>query len=129
MAWKPPGANELRSKVRFQRMVRGENDAGEVKEDWVDVTSRACRLMPVRGGEETMADRQTGVSLFDLVVRFDSATRAVTTDYRVVAEHMAGKVCDPPREFAIRWAEDLEARGRWIVMLLEAGKGDGRSGA
>jgi head-tail adaptor len=128
MAWKPPGANELRSRVRFQKKGPGENIGGEVRREWVDLpqASRACRLQPVRGGEETMADRQSGVSLFDLVVRFDSVTRTITDDHRVVCDILAGKTLSPPREFAIKWAEDLEARGRWIVMLLEAGKGDGR---
>jgi head-tail adaptor len=128
MAWKPPGANELRSRVRFQKRGPSSNVGGVVKADWVDVGARACRLMPVRGGEETMADRNAGVSLFDLVVRFDSLTRTITTDYRVVADHMAGRVFDPPREFAVKWMEDLEGKGRWLVALLEAGKGDGRVG-
>lgn len=126
MAWKPPGANELRSRVKFQKRGDANNDGGVIKADWVDIplASRACRLMPVRGGEETMADRQAGVTLFDLVVRFDPVTRAINTDHRVVVESMAGQASG--RVFAIKWAEDLEAKSRWIVMLLEAGKGDGR---
>lgn len=124
MAWTPPGAGELRQRVRFEKRTSAENDGGIVRSDWgVLIDSRRVQLLPVRGGEATAAMRATGQDLWTLVVRSCSATRAVTTDHRVASLDQPGVVFD------IRSVLDLEGRGRWLVMTLERGKGDGRQGA
>lgn len=124
MAWSPPGAGELRASVRFERRGPQANVGGVVVDGaWaVLIDRRSARLLPVRGGEQVQADRLSGVAAFELVVRSDSATRGVTTADRVVDRR------DPTRVFDIRFAEDLEGRGRWIVLQLEKGTGDGRPG-
>lgn len=124
MAWIPPGAGELRHSVTFWRRGPAANVGGVVRADWSLLVPepRSARLLPVRGGEGVQADRIAGVSAWELVVRFDSQTRLVCTADQVIDRH------DPTRVFDIRFAEDLEGRGRWIVMQLEKGTGDGRDG-
>lgn len=123
MAWTPPGAHELRARVRFEKRGPSQNVAGVVKADWVTlIDSRRARLQPLRGGEETQADRLSGLSAHELVLRLDQALLAVTTDHRVVDAR------DPTKVYQIRWVGDLEGRGRWLVMTLETGTGDGRQG-
>lgn len=120
MAWSPPGAGQLRHKVKFQRRGPGSNDGGVVKYDWLSFGSpRKCRLLPVQGRETVQADRLAGVSAWELTLRQDSTTRALTTDDRVLDARAAGK------PFAIRSILDLEGRGRWLVLTLEAGAEDG----
>jgi len=124
MAWSPPAAGELRDRVRFDRRGSGGNSGGVVKSDFAPlIASRRARLLPVRGGEEVIADRVAGVSGWELVIRFDSATSKLAADDRVV------DLRDESRVFDIRFVEDLEGRRRWLVLQLERGKGDGREGS
>lgn len=123
MAWRPPGSGELRHSVRFERRGRASNVGGVVRQDWATlIPSRRARLLPLRGGEQTQADRLGGVSAWELVVRADSETRGVTTDDRVVNRR------DERQGFAIRSILDLEGRGRWLVLTLELGADDGVQG-
>jgi len=118
------GAHLLRSRVRFQRQASGPNIGGEVKTEWEDVGSRAVRMEPSRGGEETLADRRSGVSTYDLQCRLDTLTREITPDYRAALDVLDGRIVDPPRIFTISWCEpDTRQRGV-LNMFLIAGKGD-----
>jgi head-tail adaptor len=124
MTWTPPAAGELRSRVRFDRRGAGENSGGVVRSGFAPlIASRRARLLPVKGGEEVIADRVAGVSGWELVIRFDSATSRLAADDRVV------DLRDDTRVFDIKFVEDLEGRRRWLVLQLERGKGDGREGA
>lgn len=124
MAWYPPGAGDLKQRVSFSRRTGQTNVGGVVKTNFATlIDSRRGRLIPLRGGEQVQADRMTGTSFWELTIRSDAATRLVTTDDRVTDAR------DPTRFFDIRFAEDLEGRGRWIVMQLEKGIGDGGQGA
>lgn len=125
MAWTPPGPGKLRHRVRFDRKVKtGENVGGIVRPaGWtVLVDHRRCLLEPVRGGEQVTADRAAGISMWTLTCYKDPGTRQVTIDDRVV------DLDDPTLVFDVRSSLDLQGRGRWLVMTLEAGVGDGRQG-
>lgn len=123
MAWTPPGAGQLRDAVRFERKLGASNVGGVVKGDWaVLIERRSVLLLPERGGEAVTAARLAGQSVWTLVCRLDSATKLITADDRAV------DVRDPTRVFDIRSSLDLEGRGRWLVMTLEQGVGDGRTG-
>lgn len=121
MAWSPPGAGQLRRRVEFQRRGPQGNDGGVVTGGaWATLDrSRRGRLLPIQGREQVQADRLAGISAWELTVRADDLTRSITTDDRVVNARDLNQV------FAIRTKLDLEGRGRWFVLTLEAGTEDG----
>jgi head-tail adaptor len=115
-----PNAGELRQSVRFERRAIVEDGYGNERGDWeVLIDRRSAKLTPTRGGDQVVAGRQQGVAAWDLWVRFDSATRGVTTDDRVVDR------ADPARSFNIKFIGDMDGRRRFLLMQLEAGRGDG----
>lgn len=122
MAWTPPKV--LRQRVKFQRRARGTPVGGIVKDpEWSDlIPHRFAELLPVRGGEAVTAARLSGQEAFTLVVVSCTATRAVTTDDRVI------DLDDPGRPFDVKSNLDLLGTRRWQVMTLERGSGDGRPG-
>jgi head-tail adaptor len=114
-----PPVGDLRERVIFQRRETVADGYGNTEGDWVELGRRAARLRPTRGGEQIIAGRAQGVSLWDLWVRCDSLTRAVTTDDRVA------DALDPARVFNIRFAEDMDGKRQWILLQLEKGAADG----
>jgi hypothetical protein len=125
MAWTPPGAGELRHRVKFYRRPSldeaGEagDGAGNFARDLTPLCTRDVQLLPLRGGEEVIAGRSQGVDVWTLVVRSCSMTRRLRTDD--VAEDERGSL----GKFNIRSSLDLEGRGDWLVMTLERGKAVG----
>jgi hypothetical protein len=120
MAWLPPGAGELRERVRFEVRGPGENDGGVVRREWAPaVPDRRVRLLPVLGGEQTIADRAAGVSRWTLDVPADRLVRTLNTDMRVVDAR------DESRVWNILSVLDLEGSDRWRTLTLELGASDG----
>jgi hypothetical protein len=76
-----PGAGDLRERVGF--WVRGldENDdrLGPEAEQFV----RSAQAIPLRGGEAVLAGRLAGTKPTVIVVREDSQTRTVDTDWKL----------------------------------------------
>lgn len=123
MAWTPPRAGEFNAVLRFERRGAASNIGGVVKAGWETlVERRQGRLLPLRGGEETQADRLSGLAAYELVIRMDSEVDQVTTDDRAV------DVNNPSDVYGIRWRGDLEGKRRWLVMTLQQGTDDGRQG-
>lgn len=116
-----PTSAELRDKVRFERRAGQGNVGGVVKTDWAAAgVVRSARVQARFGGEGVLAARQTGNQPVEITVRWDSGTRTITTDDRVVDDR------DPTRIWAIRSIAEAEAgRDRWLNMLCEAGGTDG----
>lgn len=122
----PRGPAELTEAVKFQRRADTDDAYGNTKGDWsvTLIAKRSAKLRPTRGGEQVIAARQQGVAMFDLWVRFESATRAVTTDDRVV--ELIGPARDQPgRTFNIKFIGDMTGRRTWLLMQLEQGTADG----
>jgi len=117
----PKGAGDLTEVVRFERR-RAETDGyGNTQGAWeVLIPRRSASLKPTRGGDQVIAARAQGVVPHDLWVSFDSETRAVTTDDRVV------DVNDSRRTFKILAIPgDMDGRRDWLLMQLELGRSDG----
>jgi head-tail adaptor len=116
------GAHELKDKVRFDRRTAADDGYGNTQASWSALFTRMTRLRPVRGGETVQAARLEGTGQWELVCRFDSRTRGLKTSDRAVEILPSGA---DGRTFNIRWAEDVEGRGEWIVAMMEAGVADG----
>jgi hypothetical protein len=116
-----PGAGGLRQRVWFERKQQldpeGPGDgAGNFQGDWKPICSaRPASLLPTRGGEQIIAGRLQGTAVFDLWVRFDAETAAVQPGDRAVDAE------NDKRQFAVRWAQDIDGRRRWILMQVELG--------
>ena len=115
-----PTAGKLRERVRFDRRAAQSDGMGNQAGAWSTlVSARAAQLTPQRGGEQVIANRLQGVDNFDLVVRYDSVTSAVTTDDRVV------DLRNPNRVFNILWIGNLDERKRYLWMILRQGVAEG----
>ena len=99
----------------------GEGDgAGNYETDWRTlITSIHAAIEPRRGGETVVAGRLQGVSAFDIWVRCTPETRAITVGDRVVDARNGARI------FAIRFVENLDLRGRFLLLQCEAGVADG----
>lgn len=117
-----PRSAELRDKVSFERRAGTVNVGGVVKADWQALgVVRSARVVARMGGEGVMAARLTATQPFEITVRYDSGTRTITTDDRVVDAR------DPGRVWAIKSIGEVEGgRDRWLNLLCEAGGTDGR---
>ena len=117
---KPSGAGDLRQRVYFQRRGEGVDDYGNPVTGWVDLgVSRACSLLPTRGGEQDQAGRIAGVASWDCWVRFDRGTRSITTGDRAVNAR------DATQTFNVAFAGDMDGRREWILLQLTEGGADG----
>ncbi len=73
-----------------------------------------ARIAVKRGGEEVQSKRLSGVAPYDITVRYDAITAAITTSDTVTDQH--GKV------YSVLWVGSLdEGRPRWITIMAESG--------
>lgn len=120
MAWSPPGAGALRASVRFERRGPAANVGGVVKGGWLPlIARRSARLTPLDGGERDQAGLSKAIEQWELTVRMGSDVTGVTCGDRVVDRR------DDRRTFDIAAILDRTERGRWLVMTLTRGAGDG----
>lgn len=113
-----PSAGSLKDRVVFQRRTQdGEGDgAGNFEGGWTAMfNSRRVELAPRLGGESVVAARLQGVVAYDLWVRLDRQTKTVNPGDRAVDAR------DATRIFNIRFADDIDGDGQWILMQVEQG--------
>lgn len=119
----PTGAGDLTERVRFERRSAEGDGYGNAEGSWeVLIASRAAKLRPTRGGEQVIAARQQGLTLWDLWVVFDGETRTVNPGDRVV---QILPVDVDGRAFNIKFAEDMDGGKDWLLIQLERGGADG----
>lgn len=113
MAFRPPGAGELRERVKIERPLRVPNGRGDEVVTWRLASSCPAKISPTKGGEEVRAARLTGVNTFDVTVRMSAALEDAAADWRVTNER-TGKV------YNVVWAANLDERGRFLTMTVKA---------
>lgn len=76
-------AGELRERVRFERRrENGDDGYGNVQYEWQRIAGpMTARIKPARGGEQVLADRLSGVEVFEIIVRWFSKTRITDPGY------------------------------------------------
>ena len=101
----------LRERVHFQQRT----DDGDGP--FVTQSTVAAGFRPLRGGEDVMASRLSGVQPYIVTVRQSSQTRAVKvdTDWRMVDAR------DEAREFNIRAINDPDGLRQWFEILVQEG--------
>lgn len=122
----PHSPAELIHRVRFERRTPVDDGYGNKRGGWATLIEfRSALLTPTRpraaaaSNEPVIAARQQGIAIWDLWVRYDSATLGVTTDDRVVDAR------DASRTFNIKFKADMDGRKTWLLMQLEQGTADG----
>lgn len=116
---------QLRFRVDVQRRDRiGESSgdgAGNYEQAWrtfIDREPASIEPRSIGGGEQVIAGRLAGVSLFDVWVRVRPKTAGITVGDRLID---AG---DRSRIFNIRFVEDLGQRRRFLLLQCEQGVAD-----
>lgn len=134
MAKAPSSAGRLKAKVRFEAredLLAGspawggssptEEDYGNTEGTWQTQFTRWADIQPLRGGEAVMAARLEGKQPVLIIVRRDSDTKGITTDWRAV-EIMPDAT---ERSYNIRAGDDMERDNRFVTLLAERGVADG----
>lgn len=114
-------AGDLRFKIRFDKQTEASDPAGGTLTTWTTQFSRRADIKPMRGSEPVLAQRLTGVQPVLIIVRYDSETKTIDTSWRAV------EILDdvPVKYYALKTAEDMERRRKFITMVAEAGTADG----
>lgn len=76
-----PGAGDLRDRATL--LQRAADEQGDRLGEWAPEFSRWAQAIALRGGEAVLAGRLAGTKPTVIVIREDSQTRQVTTDWRV----------------------------------------------
>lgn len=117
---KPRGAGDLRQRVSFERRGTGNDDYGNPVEGWVPLNiSRACSLLPTRGGEQVQAGRIAGIGSWDCWVRSDDGTRSLQTGDRAVNER------NSTQTFNVAFVGDMDGGRSWLLIQMIEGGNDG----
>ncbi|NTG22042.1 phage head closure protein [Agrobacterium rhizogenes] len=110
---KTRSAGDLFFLVAFDKRVEIDDGAGNTIGDWQEQFQCRAGYTHLRGGENVMADRLQGQHTQVIFVRRSSATRQVTTDWRV-RDVRAGK------SFNIRDITQADDR-LWLDFLCQSG--------
>lgn len=111
-----PGAGDLRDRVAFQRRTELSDGAGNFVSDWEPMFERSAMFVMRPGNESVLAARLEGRQPITVVVRFDSQTKTVTPDWRLLDLRNGNRV------LAITAADDLDRRRQWWTMVCEVGR-------
>lgn len=112
-------AGTLREAIYVERRGQnGDDGYGNVVEGWARLTppvtkTLRAQIKPLRGNEQLIAARATGVSLYEIKVRYSSLTSDINTGDRVVNAH-SGETYNIT-------ASDPDERKRYLIMMVKKG--------
>ena len=106
---------QFREKVRIDRPSNVSDGMGGTVPSWTTIAAGLpARITPTKGGEDVRAQRLSGISTFDVWVRYSTALATVDSACRVVDERSG-------RTFNIRFVANFDERDRFLTMTVEAG--------
>lgn len=144
MAGVLPAIGDLRHSVRVERRARLDANGEPVwdsdlewdgEAEWDDgdgdgagnfeaaqwrtfIDRRAAKLQATRGGEEVIANRLSGLELFDVWMRCDAKTALIRVGDRIIDNR------DESRILNVRWIGNLDGRGQFLLLQCQAGAAD-----
>jgi|AntAceMinimDraft_8_1070364.scaffolds.fasta_scaffold110817_3 head-tail adaptor len=93
------------------------NDAAET---WADViASEPAAIRPLRGGESVIAAKLQSTGLVEIKVRYSERTSQISEAHRLVNTRTPAEV------YNIRYIEQPDQRGRYLVLTCERGVAHG----
>ena len=104
---------QMREVVRLQEREEIDDGSGNFYGEWVDRATIPARIQSLKGSEQVLAGRLSGVQPIVITIRNGGAAAAVTTEWRAI-NHRTDV------EHNIRSIIRSE-RGDWIDLLVEAG--------
>jgi len=108
------GAGDLRERIRFDKRADQEDGYGNTKDAWEAQFTRSAMFLMKPGSESVLSERLQGRQPVTMIVRFDTLTALIKSDWRAV-DTRTGIV------YAIRAAEDMDRKRQWISIIAEAG--------
>jgi SPP1 family predicted phage head-tail adaptor len=106
---------ELRERLEFQHRGSADDSYGNVVTgQWTSMHTCAARVMPLRGGENILARRLSGVQPVIITVRECASLKGLTTDDRAV-DTRNGTI------YNIRSVANVDEHGQYLDILAEAG--------
>lgn len=103
---------DLRDVIRVDRRTYG---VGGTPGPWSPFLSGVrARIATTRGGEEVRANRLSGISNFDVVIRSTEETRLIGTEHRLVNE-------TTNVTYKVKWIGNLDDRNRFLTLTCEVG--------
>jgi head-tail adaptor len=114
------GAGILRDRITVLRPSKVQNGRGGMTDTIKTVTTDLpARIVVKRGSEEVQSQRLSGVTPYEITVRYDAASATIAATDTLTDQN--GK------RYAIKWAGSLdEGRPRWITISAETGTVSGR---
>lgn len=109
------GAGILRDRITVTRPLRVSNGRGGTVAGVETVaTALPARIVVKRGGEEVQAQRLSGITPFEITVRYDATSEAIRNTDTLTDQN--GTV------YTIKWSGCLdEGRQRWLTIAAETG--------
>lgn len=120
MTW----AGQLRERVRFEPLIVADGGDGNAESTWNSANPIAtvdAAIKPIRGKEEVLAGKLSGVQPYEIVIRSWSATRLIKTSDRAVIARVSA-VFQVGQSFDITAIEDPDGSGSWLSILCTSGK-------
>jgi hypothetical protein len=118
------GAADFHHRFRLDKQIEVEDPYGGTTSEWSTLENgsfiRKGAIQMLRGGEEIMGQRLTGVQPALIRVYRDSETATIDSSWRAV-QLLAG---DAERPFGLKSVADMEGDNLVITMLCEAGAAD-----
>lgn len=108
-------AGELREKVTFgERAYLSDGYGGQIG-DFADQFTVAARIRPMKGGEDVLASRLTGIQPVIITVRYSSDTRQIAPDWSA-RDARTGTI------YAIKSIMNTDERKRYLDILATSGE-------
>lgn len=105
--------------MAFDAREETDDDAGNYVGEWRErIAPVAARIQPLKGGEQVIAARLTGVQPVVIRIRYSVATAAIDTSWRA-RNARTGAV------YNIRSIANMDERRAYLDLLCEAGVADG----
>ncbi len=114
------GAGILRDTITISRPSRvSDGRGGTVASTVIVAANIPARITVKRGGEQVQAQRLSGITPYDITVRYDATTATILHGDTLTDQHAT--------TYSIKWVGCLDdGRPRWITIIAETGTVAGR---
>lgn len=109
------GAGQLKARLQFQSPKAASDGYGNEEEGWQEEQEVSAQIIPLKGGEQVLAQRLSGTQPVVIRVRSSSFTRGIGADWRAVDVHSDAiyQVKAPPA--------DMDQKRQYLDILAEQG--------
>jgi len=112
---------QLRESVTLQNYTEVDDGAGNWFGEWFDVATVPARIQSLKGSEEVLASRLTGVQPIVVTIRNGGDVAEVGTDWRLINVGAGLDAFGQPRGLLNIRSIIRSERGDWIDLLCESG--------